>query len=322
MTEDWITGWTRDNSDLPDVLLNDMELALKFLCGFVVEPPASSPAQKGRREHLYFKDDSADDLAARQALTRIMFDDEDRPFIDKDRLRKCRFRIMLHLTELIDPPDDQPRRVVFQHRPDTRKRNERAALMAQDCVILAFDGVSRDAALVTVAQRYGVNADTVRRARNERSGEFFGVPELLEQIDGVKIRVEEAMAAGKAALAQADAPLERAEAGDRSALEEAAQHTHTPIGCAVRADKVLGAQTADSALVQFVQDVRGFLPSSAGSNGKEFGVHAEPVHDEQDLERSSWSPVQASTSAAYKSLTVCAFLAGANLRRPMHQRDN
>jgi hypothetical protein len=127
----------------------------------------------------------------------------------------------------------------------------------------------------------------------------------IKQIDGLKIRVEEAMAAGKAALAQADAALERAEAGDRSALEEAAQHTHThtPIG-AVRAGKVLGAQTAHSALVQFVQDVRGFLPSSAGSNSKELGVHAEPVHDEQDLERTSWSPVQAPTSAAYKSLTV------------------
>jgi hypothetical protein len=34
-------------------------------------------------------------------------------------------------------------------------------------------------------------------------------------------------------------------------------HTHTPIGgCAVRADKALGAQTAHSALVQFVQDVQ------------------------------------------------------------------
>jgi hypothetical protein len=39
-------------------------------------------------------------------------------------------------------------------------------------------------------------------------------------------------------------------------------HTHTPIrGCAVRADKVLGARTEHSALVQFVQDVQRLLPS-------------------------------------------------------------
>jgi hypothetical protein len=87
MTEDWITGWIRDNSDLPDVLLHDMELALKLLCGWVEEVPARTRAQERRRKHLYFEDDSAKERAARQALVRIMFDDEDRPFVDKNRLR-------------------------------------------------------------------------------------------------------------------------------------------------------------------------------------------------------------------------------------------